>query len=435
MSAESSCDRRLRAAFDAHGDRLLRVLSQSGLGEGDAEDIVQDALCVLARRLGDVPEHAERAFLVGTALRLASALKRSVWHRRVSEPFDPDLHALPALFGEMDFDARAGQALLPAALAALAEEDRTVFVLGELEELTRAEIASALSMPAGTVATRLARGRADFERALRRAKRETPSSLPPGSLASASSDSWDCRDAGGHRYENNSFGAARARGHFEQRLVTRRREARAQTGWTWRWPGLDAEAFAFPEVVAGWKPWHGGTPTDPVFPLRIERARRLLLHYDTEIFALGSYNLAADLWLIDAATATFAANPHLIATEVMVILDHSRGARPPGTLRERVTIDGGAYELWHAEGTGASMRGGRGWRLLSFRSEHAAPRGTLDLKAFLLCLVGLGLARPEQSVASVELGNEIMGGAGTTWIARFEVEAIAGIAHAASPVA
>jgi hypothetical protein len=34
-----------------------------------------------------------------------------------------------------------------------------------------------------------------------------------------------------------------------------------------------------------------------------------------------------------------------------------------------------------------------------------------------------GLLRPDERVASVELGNEIMGGAGTTWVHRFDVGA------------
>ncbi len=154
------------------------------------------------------------------------------------------------------------------------------------------------------------------------------------------------RAVGKQRYENNSYGAERARGHFEQRLVTRRKEGVVETGWTWRWPSLNAEPFAFPEVVVGWKPWIGGTSTDPEFPLCIDRARRLLLHYDADTVAFGSYNLSSDLWLLDTAPSAMKANPHLIVSEVMVILDHRPGAPPPGVLLGRVTIDGEPYELW-----------------------------------------------------------------------------------------
>lgn len=419
VTGTSAGERRLRAAFDAHGDRILRVLSRSGLGEGDAEDVRQDALCVLAARLGDVPEHAERAFLVGTALRMASALKRSAWQRRVTEPLAVDFHAPPECLREEDFDTRSGYALLPAALAALPEEERSVFVLGELEELTRAEVARVLSLPEGTVATRLARARGAFVRAFRCARREaTPA---PGVGASALD--WEYRHVGALRYENNCYGSGDARGHYAQRLVTRRRDGRTEVGWRWRWPGLHPTGYAFPEVVAGWKPWRGEPPTDRAFPLRLDRLRKLELDYGVDTVAHGSHSLAADLWLTARRHVSTAPDADAITTELMVMFDHSRGLRPQGSRLGRVSHDGLIYELWRAEGVGAAYRAGRGWRLLSLVSEHAAPCGSVDLGALLAHLVRHGLVPREHYVASVELGNEIQGGTGTTFVTRFDVNA------------
>jgi RNA polymerase sigma-70 factor, ECF subfamily len=53
--------------------------------------------------------------------------------------------------------------LLDAVLATLPPELRQVFVLFELEELTMREIAAALRLPAGTVASRLRRAREMFK--------------------------------------------------------------------------------------------------------------------------------------------------------------------------------------------------------------------------------------------------------------------------------
>jgi RNA polymerase sigma-70 factor (ECF subfamily) len=50
-------------------------------------------------------------------------------------------------------------------------ELRTVFVLYEIEQLSRAEIAELLAVPAGTVASRLRRAREDFEARLGRWRR------------------------------------------------------------------------------------------------------------------------------------------------------------------------------------------------------------------------------------------------------------------------
>jgi RNA polymerase sigma-70 factor (ECF subfamily) len=53
-------------------------------------------------------------------------------------------------------------------LGKLREERRTVFVLYELDQMELAEIAAAMETPIGTVASRLTRARADFQRELGR---------------------------------------------------------------------------------------------------------------------------------------------------------------------------------------------------------------------------------------------------------------------------
>jgi RNA polymerase sigma-70 factor, ECF subfamily len=62
--------------------------------------------------------------------------------------------------------------VLDALLASLPLDLRTVFVLYELEELTMAEIARALDLPMGTVASRLRRARETFEELSRRVRRD-----------------------------------------------------------------------------------------------------------------------------------------------------------------------------------------------------------------------------------------------------------------------
>jgi RNA polymerase sigma-70 factor (ECF subfamily) len=52
--------------------------------------------------------------------------------------------------------------ILDRALATMDIDLRAVFVLYEVEELTMSEIAVALQIPAGTVASRLRRARTDF---------------------------------------------------------------------------------------------------------------------------------------------------------------------------------------------------------------------------------------------------------------------------------
>lgn len=161
-------DPRLRAAVNAHVALIWRVLRRTGLGAADAEDASQDVFWVLAQRFDDVPERAHRSFLVSTALRVASDRKQSKWHRSVSAGLDVEARVSDAPLPDEALEIRRAGALLDQALATLDELERSVFVLAELEQMTRAEVAEVLGIPEGTVASRLKRARQSLETAVRR---------------------------------------------------------------------------------------------------------------------------------------------------------------------------------------------------------------------------------------------------------------------------
>jgi RNA polymerase sigma-70 factor (ECF subfamily) len=117
---------------------------------------------VVARRLEEIEEGRERAFVFSTALNVAAKLHRSRNRRR--EVSDDELEerrdSLPGL--DELIDRRRARALLDEILESMPEDIRIVFVLYEIEELTMAEIANVLEVPPGTVASRLRRARTDF---------------------------------------------------------------------------------------------------------------------------------------------------------------------------------------------------------------------------------------------------------------------------------
>jgi RNA polymerase sigma-70 factor (ECF subfamily) len=76
----------------------------------------------------------------------------------------PDAQPTP----EAALDRARQRRMLDAILARLDLELRSVFILYELEGMTMAEIASELSLPPGTVASRLRRARERFEREVAR---------------------------------------------------------------------------------------------------------------------------------------------------------------------------------------------------------------------------------------------------------------------------
>ena len=163
--SQTDSDVRLRAVVQAHFERVWRILRRFGVPSADADDAAQEVFLVLARRLESVDPEREQAFLVGTAVRVASTRRRSA--RRNLED----------LAGSFDECEAAGidpeelseladmRPLLQEILDAMPLELRAVFVLYELEELTVPAIADLLAAPRGTVSWRLQAARDMFRSA------------------------------------------------------------------------------------------------------------------------------------------------------------------------------------------------------------------------------------------------------------------------------
>ena len=157
----SSSSQRLRTAFESHYDHIWRLLRRIGVPASVADDATQQVFLILAERLGDVREGCERSFLFGTALRIASTLRRT-WKREVlTENADLEVSQLPGT-DELAEQRRARTAL-DAVLQEMDADLRTVFVLYELQQFTSVEIAEILSIPIGTAASRLRRARQQFQ--------------------------------------------------------------------------------------------------------------------------------------------------------------------------------------------------------------------------------------------------------------------------------
>jgi RNA polymerase sigma-70 factor (ECF subfamily) len=167
IDAPAVQDRLRQAVIRYHRD-VWRMVRNLGVPSSDLDDAVQQVFIVLMQRLDDVqPEH-ERAFLYGTAVRIAYRARRT--HTRRREILVPDPAAtftarhLPADAIE-DAEQRA---LLNAALDGLPDDLRAVLVMFEIQQLSVAEIAEALGLRLGTAATRLRRAREIFVARARR---------------------------------------------------------------------------------------------------------------------------------------------------------------------------------------------------------------------------------------------------------------------------
>jgi len=145
-------------------DFAWRVARRLGLGPADAEDVAQRAMMVAAQRVEDVEAGSERAFVFRTVANLVS----KVFRGRRRHPEEPEDFADEPVDHELNpetlLEQRRAREPLDGILAALSPALRSAFVLFEIEGLSQPEIATALGIPLGTVASRIRRAREDFTR-------------------------------------------------------------------------------------------------------------------------------------------------------------------------------------------------------------------------------------------------------------------------------
>jgi RNA polymerase sigma-70 factor, ECF subfamily len=148
---------RLERMFVAHHAMVWRTMRRRGLSPDAAGDVTQQTFLVAAERLHDINPDSERAFLVGTALRVAHTLGRKTVRWQLEE--DMDQRVADA---RSTSDESAAVQLCDLALSKVDPDLAEVFVMFELEGLSSPEIAASLEIPLGTVASRLRRAREQF---------------------------------------------------------------------------------------------------------------------------------------------------------------------------------------------------------------------------------------------------------------------------------
>jgi RNA polymerase sigma-70 factor (ECF subfamily) len=163
---------RFAALVREHYAFVWRVLRRFGLAPSDADDAAQQVFMVLSQRAEDVAASKERAFLFRTAMYAAAKAHRARRRRHESPADDWEEKEDAAPQADELLDRRRARELLDRVLSEMPHDLKAVIVLFELEGLTMSEIADALEVPPGTVASRLRRARADLTERVTRAQRE-----------------------------------------------------------------------------------------------------------------------------------------------------------------------------------------------------------------------------------------------------------------------
>src|SRR6478609_4240225 len=162
-------DERLEQMFREHHERVWRTLRRFGLAPEAAADATQQAFLIAAERLADIRTGSERAFLFGTALRLARGARRSSRRMELDEAMDE--REKPGSRVDELVEQQRRLSLAERVLSTLDQDLLEVFVLFELEGMTTPEIAELVGVPLGTAASRLRRAREAFREAASKLER------------------------------------------------------------------------------------------------------------------------------------------------------------------------------------------------------------------------------------------------------------------------
>jgi RNA polymerase sigma-70 factor (ECF subfamily) len=158
------------ALYSAHVGFVWRCLRRLGVRESDLMDLTQKVFLTAFVKLESFEgRSAITSWLFGICQRVASDYRRSAPIRRevALDQAELDRHAQEEDVVQAS-DAKRRAQLADAILAKLPEEQRLVFVLFEVEELSGEQIAELLELPVGTVRSRLRLARDAFRREVKR---------------------------------------------------------------------------------------------------------------------------------------------------------------------------------------------------------------------------------------------------------------------------
>ena len=161
--------------FSAHAAYVMRTLRCLGVREHELDDACQDVFVVVHRRLGELEAQAAlRAWLYAICLRKALANRRTAARRR-EDPAGADERSVAADQEESVARRQRLERAL-AILDGLSDDQRAVFVLYEVEQLSMSEVAAVVGCPAQTAYARLYAARREVEACLKRmhARRDVP---------------------------------------------------------------------------------------------------------------------------------------------------------------------------------------------------------------------------------------------------------------------
>jgi RNA polymerase sigma-70 factor (ECF subfamily) len=154
--------------YDDYFGFVWRNVLNRGIPHASVDDVVQEVFIVVHRKLPEFEGRSSlKTWLAGIARRVVSDHVRKRGNAPVGDPLDVDVASALADPAEA-LDNKVAARLVDGLLALMTEDQREVFMMHELEEMTGREIAETTGTNENTVHTRLRAARKIFQEGLSR---------------------------------------------------------------------------------------------------------------------------------------------------------------------------------------------------------------------------------------------------------------------------
>jgi RNA polymerase sigma-70 factor, ECF subfamily len=155
--AHDRSDAAFRSLFDLYGQRIKAYMMRQGADAGTAEELSQETLLTVWRKAGlytaEKGNPSAWIFTIARNLRIDRLRREFAWQELTSDQAE----AVPSTDTPADDEVsdRQRQRRVRTVVDGLPEDQRVVLVLAYIDGLSHSEIAAKLSLPLGTVKSRM----------------------------------------------------------------------------------------------------------------------------------------------------------------------------------------------------------------------------------------------------------------------------------------